>query len=352
MRALLNVDVARHLGIVLLKPGKELMPLFSGGRVLVETLPEKMKALPSGRIPDAGQPLRDDPDIRPFFMKERVVRAAGGVNSLESWLLKRVKHCQWPHSDYHHKELVTMRHPPGAIQLCWYCDTRLREQTTKILSDLARRNVVDWIIDTAILDLQLGLERELSLAELCWWAVYAGVADEITETMAQRGLRLPEDKFQSVYKESDIRPSVAATSILREKLPTGAPKICGQSQNALALPEQPKVLALSVDPESPESFMLKPKRRRWVNQTYTDWVKRQPCECCRRPADDPHHVIGHGMGGTATKAHDLFVFPLCRECHDELHADVNAFEEKNGSQLQLLFRFLDRAIAIGVIVKA
>lgn len=112
------------------------------------------------------------------------------------------------------------------------------------------------------------------------------------------------------------------------------------------------MLALAADPESPESFMLKPKRRRWVNQTYTDWVKRQPCECCRRPGDDPHHVNGHGMGGTATKAHDLFVFPLCRECHDELHADVNAFEEKNGSQLQLLFRFLDRAIAIGVIVKA
>ena len=56
------------------------------------------------------------------------------------------------------------------------------------------------------------------------------------------------------------------------------------------------------------------------------------------------------MGGTATKAHDLFVFPLCRECHDELHADVAAFERKHGTQLELLFRFLDWALAIGVIV--
>ncbi|HFT8040139.1 TPA: DUF968 domain-containing protein [Klebsiella aerogenes] len=352
MRALLTPEVVPRLGVVLFKPGKELMRLFRNGRVLIESEPKSMAGLEAGAVPDARQPLAEDKALEAFFTNEKVINAAGGLPALEYWLELNKRECQFRHSDYHHNELVTMRHPPGAIQLCWYCDTRLREQTTKTLSDLARRNVVDWIIDTAILDLQLGLERELSLAELCWWAVYAGVADEITETMAQRGLRLPEDKFQSVYKESDIRPSVASTSILREKLPTDAPKKNGYSQNALALPEQPKVLSLAVDPESPESFMLKPKRRRWVNQTYTDWVKRQPCECCRRPADDPHHVIGHGMGGTATKAHDLFVFPLCRECHDELHADVNAFEEKNGSQLQLLFRFLDRAIAIGVIVKA
>lgn len=43
MRALLNVDIARHLGIVLLKPGSELMPLFGAGRVLVEMPPASMK---------------------------------------------------------------------------------------------------------------------------------------------------------------------------------------------------------------------------------------------------------------------------------------------------------------------
>lgn len=54
----------------------------------------------------------------------------------------------------------------------------------------------------------------------------------------------------------------------------------------------------------------------------------------------------------ATKAHDLFVIPLCRECHDKLHADVAAFEKKHGTQLELLFRFMNRALAIGVITKA
>lgn len=95
--------------------------------------------------------------------------------------------------------------------------------------------------------------------------------------------------------------------------------------------------------------MLRPKRRRWVNETYTRWVKTQPCECCRRPADDPHHIVGHGMGDS-NKAHDLFVIPLCREHHDELHADPVAFEAKYGDQLVLVFRVIDRALAIGVLV--
>ncbi len=49
----------------------------------------------------------------------------------------------------------------------------------------------------------------------------------------------------------------------------------------------------------------------------------------------------------ATKAHDLFVLPLCRKHHDELHADTVAFEV--WLQLELIFRFIDRALAIGVL---
>lgn len=50
-------------------------------------------------------------------------------------------------------------------------------------------------------------------------------------------------------------------------------------------------------------------------------VKTQPCCVCGQQADDPHHIIGHGMGGMGTKAHDLFTIPLCRQHHDELHHD-------------------------------
>ncbi|WP_149015480.1 DUF968 domain-containing protein [Escherichia coli] len=192
MRALLTPEIAPRMGIVLFRPGSELMPLFMQGRVLLEPEPERYSSFASGAVPAASQPLADDPAVRAVFRNEAVIRRAGGVECLESWLL-REKGCQWPHSDWHSENMTTMRHAPGAIRLCW------------------------------------------------------------------------------------------------------------------------------------------------------------PCACCGKPADDPHHLIGHGQGGMGTKAHDLFVLPLCRKHHDELHADTVAFEEKYGSQLELIFRFIDRALAIGVL---
>ncbi|ENR1303133.1 DUF968 domain-containing protein, partial [Klebsiella pneumoniae] len=177
MRALLTPEVVPRLGVVLFKPGKELMRLFRNGRVLIESEPKSMAGLEAGAVPDARQPLAEDKVLEDFFTSERVIKAAGGLPGLEYWLQHNIRECQYPHSDYHHHELVTMRHPPGAMMLCWYCDTRLREQTTGTLTALARRNVIDWVIDTAITGLQLGRERELSLPELCWWAVYSGAAD-------------------------------------------------------------------------------------------------------------------------------------------------------------------------------
>ncbi len=50
-----------------------------------------------------------------------------------------------------------------------------------------------------------------------------------------------------------------------------------------------------------------------------------------------------------TKAPSKYlVLPLCRKHHNELHTDTVAFEEKHGSQVDLIFRFLDHAFATGV----
>lgn len=90
MRALLNVDIARHLGIVLLKPGSELMPLFGAGRVLVEMPPASMKRYPVDvfLMPGSRCGMIWGSDL---FMKKAVITAAGGVSALESWLRRQVK---------------------------------------------------------------------------------------------------------------------------------------------------------------------------------------------------------------------------------------------------------------------
>ncbi|WP_393950035.1 DUF968 domain-containing protein [Kluyvera intermedia] len=338
MRALLTPEIAPKMGIVLFRPGPELMPLFRQGRVLLESEPEMYAHFATGELPGASQPLAIAPEMQVVFDNERVLSAAGGLAAMENWLEKDLV-CQWALSSYHSKNFTTLRHTPGVIRLCWHCDNQLREQSTERLAGIARGNLVSWILVAAGRDLLFPPEHVLTVPEFCWWLVTKGLVDVIPEEVARRALRLPEGKHKSKMRESEIVPSVLATSIL-------------QKQARQPVEAVKPILTLSIDPESPESFLLRPKRRRWVNEQYTGWVKTQPCEGCRRPADDPHHIVGHGMGGTATKAHDLFVIPLCRECHDELHAGVSAFEQKHGTQLDLLLRFLDRALAIGVISKA
>ncbi|WP_411899735.1 DUF968 domain-containing protein, partial [Salmonella enterica] len=117
--------------------------------------------------------------------------------------------------------------------------------------------------------------------------------------------------------------------------------------NKIMQGEGRKGRAVKVDPDVPEFLMLRQKRRRWVNEKYTRCVKTQPCACCGKHADDPHHRIGHGQGGMGTKAHDLFVLPLCRKQQDELHSDTVSLKAKYGSQRALIVRFIELQLDIG-----
>ncbi|MDA5499978.1 hypothetical protein PGT17_20310, partial [Yersinia aleksiciae] len=77
MRALLTPFIQRELGVVILKPGADLLPYMSG-RLLVATEPEEFKSLPIGRLPFVDQQLANDLRLQPFFEHERVINAAGG----------------------------------------------------------------------------------------------------------------------------------------------------------------------------------------------------------------------------------------------------------------------------------
>jgi len=71
------------------------------------------------------------------------------------------------------------------------------------------------------------------------------------------------------------------------------------------------------------------------SQVYMALVRRLPCAVCNAPGPlDPHHPHGVGYRGGATKSPDLWVIPLCRPHHDELHASWTAWEEKYGTQFE------------------
>ncbi|HHZ5444201.1 TPA: DUF968 domain-containing protein [Escherichia coli] len=348
MRVLVTPEIAHRLGIVLFRPGPDAMPLFMQGRVLVEPEPKSMRGLPSGVVPAVRQPLAEDKSLLPFFSNERVIRAAGGAGALSDWLLRHVKSCQWPHGDYHHSETVIHRYGAGAMVLCWHCDNQLRDQTSDSLEHLAQQNLAAWMIDVIRHAMNGTQERELSLAELSWWAVCNQVADSLPEAVLRRSLGLRADKILSVYRDSDIVPGEqTATSILKQRTKNIVlPPHVHQQQS---LPQEKTVVSIAVDPESPAQYLQRQKPQREEMPVYTRWVKTQKCVTCGNQADDPHHIIGHGLGGMGTKADDLFVIPLCRKCHNELHAGVKDFEEKHGSQLLLLIRFLMHAKNSGVL---
>lgn len=93
--------------------------------------------------------------------------------------------------------------------------------------------------------------------------------------------------------------------------------------------------------------MLKQKPHRSAN--YIKWVKSLECCNCCAPAHDPHHIIGHGVGGAGTTASDLFAMPICRSEHSRLHHDPKHWEEMNGSQWEFVVATLNIAISKNVI---
>jgi hypothetical protein len=304
--------------------------MFMAGRVVISNEPDFMKLLPAGGLSETSQELADDPALTPFFTDARTIGTAGGVDALENWLTMRGNTCQWGGDEYHDKNVAFQRYAAGSIRLCWHHDHVLSKMTLPRLEEITNHNLAEWILNTVRVAFQFPEHHQVTLPELCWWAAINNVIAAMPEAPARQVLRLkPIEIPHGVMRECDIEPIISATSEIVER----------------AKP----VLALAIDPETPESFMLIPKRRRWISEKYTRWVKAQPCAGCGKPADDPHHITGHALGGMATKPHDLFTIPLCRRCHDALHADTISFEGKHGSQLEMVLQTLDRALALGVI---
>ena len=339
MKMLLTPYLQRDLGVVLLRPGRDLLHYFTGrARLLIASEPSELNPLPSGLVPVASQHLAADPRLSSFFSHERVLSAAGGINALVDWL-DRSNECQWhaDADDYHDRNMSTLRYGIGAVRLCWHHEHTIADQTLPALDALAARNVADFVLYRARTHFRFDENHQLSLPELCWWAVMEQVSDLLPDSVARFSLRLPPAEVPTgTRKEADIVWERAPVEVINDYVEQIKP-----------------VLEVDVDPEPPAGFMLRPKMKRWECEKYTQWVKSQVCCCgCGRPADDPHHIIDQGFGGTGTKPHDIFTIPLTRECHNALHDDVAGWESEHGSQLYHLARTLDRAYGLGVIVTA
>ncbi|EDE9472621.1 DUF968 domain-containing protein [Salmonella enterica subsp. diarizonae] len=351
MRAILTAFPQNGARVTLLKSGNLTHRLRDGQRIMICDVPRQLENTPAGEIPDTGQWLAQDEALQSFFSDSRVINAAGGQEGLKAWV-SRIPDCQCENGD-HVRNLTTAQTKEGdAVRLCHACDNVHYMKGYRDLSEIITRNRAEWIVDYTRMSLRLGRDHQVTLPELFCWAVLRGAADAMPVNVIRRFASLPEDEvLTGTIKEADINPwQLSARQLVEKK--------AGEGMAAMSPPVYTvsnrvnPVLTLDIESDPAAGYMRKPKMLRLEIPEYTRWVKRQPCCGCGKQADDPHHIIDHGFGGTGTKACDLLVIPLCRVCHGILHKNVKTWEEQNGSQLLWLARTLARATGIGAITAA
>lgn len=323
MRAIVKASLQRELGLAIIPVDESLAPYLTG-RVMVSTVPREFRDVPEGILPAVEHEIANDPRLQGFFQNERVTNACGGVNAIEAWATQFTK-CQYSKHAQPATILDTERVGHSAVRICPQCYKQSLGVSPK-LEKIAARNTARWVVATA--KHRLKSEGQLTIPELLLWAMLSGVFDLIPEEVVRTVTNLPEPKVVTgIRKESDMDCLPALSEVIALKA----------------------VKCFRVDTEVPGAFVLRPKKTRAEDSKYTRWVKTRPCQACGARADDPHHIIGYGQGGMGTKAHDFFTIPLCRKCHDALHEDTAAWEAEHGSQLKLLFDFLDFSFGIGAI---
>ncbi|WP_073381678.1 DUF968 domain-containing protein [Edwardsiella piscicida] len=347
MRMLFTAYPQRSAGVVLLKTGKLTCRFTDGQRVMLADVPAAFHDSPAGELVSE-QLIAADPVWRPFFAHERVQKAAGLYMNFSEYL-ENFHYCQWKgvRDGYHDIQLTNTHGEHGGARLCWTCDNAMRGTEGKLFIALCEKNRAEWVIEAARRGLKLPEGHQLTWPELCWWALEFGVTDLIPGGIARRITGVEPEEITGVMSESTIIPDrPTAQGVLAAKVKAAEASIPQEKMKP--------VIKLAADEAPAAGFMLRPKLQRWECPTYLRWVKIQQCSGCGSSADDPHHIInsGLGLGGVGTKTHDLFVIPLCRRCHDELHRDVSTWERQHGSQIELLVQFLNRALGIGAILKA
>lgn len=92
-----------------------------------------------------------------------------------------------------------------------------------------------------------------------------------------------------------------------------------------------------------------PKLNHWRCDKYLKWVKKLPSAISGLPADDAHHMKGHGMGG-GIPAPDWAAFPLTRAEHTIFHSTGwQTWEQQHGNQFEHVARTLGLAIDQGIL---
>lgn len=312
-----------EIGIVFFKMPTIHRDIFDN-RVLIIPAPAEMQTRPSGVIDWQGnQTDKTSPEVVEWLKSEKV-RSKFLTDSVLKEYVKNVRGCQFRDGKYCHHELTLTIIDDGYVKSCWHHDNGIRSgevQSEKVRSILDN-NKTQCLI--RIVQAELGHNRPLTVSDVIFFCLKKECLSLVNTSVV--------DKFFNVHhckdnKETSLSPFDEYAAVNRLKS---------------------AVVKLKFDDDPPLQYgNFKPLVFR--SPKWTQFVKSQPCVVCGQRADDPHHLINQGGGKMGSKADDFDCIPLCRQHHNELHCNVQAFENKYGSQVELWHKFFLRAVAIGAI---
>lgn len=352
---LLPAHVQETLGVVMVQPAPGILHAFAGKKVLIGIAPASMQSQQAGEVVAA---LEADTDMLPFFMSEAVFNACGGLTAMARFAHEK-NTCQLAKDgEFCMNDLVVHHRDNARLLVCWHHDNLLTTDprwSDERLAPLVENIKLNMVISRIRSALSVPNERTMSMPELLWWSVSNNVIDQLPAAVIEKmAMYMPPVKTKKSRTGFGFVDTDARYAPDRDIKAEYMPRLQARQQRAeqfnnTLTPREKPIKPMLVDDQPPASFMLRPKKLRWTCEKYTRWVKTQPCVCCGATADDPHHLIGSGQGGTGTKAHDIFTFPLCRPHHDELHRDPRSWAQKHGSQIAHVVKTLDMAFALGVL---
>lgn len=306
-------------------------------RVLIQEVPGAIAHRPDGPI-DAEvlaslekETVRRGLSLLPFFTHPDVSRLFSPID-------KHVDHigrCQAKSQGCNHNLVTASLDNGGAVRLCWHHD--LHREEVPNLDEIGAKNLITFRCNAIAAQLH-GRVLALTIPELFWWAVRNEVYHALPEKMVAKVLGQEETRRrvgQLGTKDTNARYTQQSAADVMEKL-------------------SKPVLKLVVDDDPPMLYMRKPKPTTYTSDSYLAFVRKLPCVINGPGTDrDPivaHHLIGHGEGKMAGKAHDLFTIPMRASEHRKFHDDPKGWESRHGSQLLHLKNTLKKAFDVGAIV--
>ncbi|WP_424405838.1 DUF968 domain-containing protein [Pasteurella sp. PK-2025] len=236
--------------------------------------------------------------------------------------VSKIQKCQLSDDDYCHHELTVTKFENGFIKTCWHHDNELRagKINVKKVRSVLEENFKKFLINKINQD--LGHSREITISDVILFACKNKIS--MSEELIRKFFKLPP-LFNGKGFKSDVKTEPYFSELKKE------------------------VISLKVEEDPPAQYMRSPKPKYIRSEKWLRWVKSQPCMCCGKQADDPHHLINQDGGIMGGKSDDLDCIPLCRIHHNELHKNVKEFERKYGSQVELWHKFFLHSIKIGAL---